>query len=104
MYKTNTYIPTQVFYKFNVKSSYGKAWGMLTYLVFLSLFVGMSSSRQFLRIKNDKELLHRYGDIPYMTISYTVNYKLHFCYYTPLGFGESLESRSTYMYIIKYVT
>lgn len=55
---------------------------------------GMSSSRQFLRIKNDKELLHTNGDIPYMTISYTVNYKLHFCYYTPLGFDVDSISYS----------
>ncbi|XP_062605027.1 uncharacterized protein LOC134266832, partial [Saccostrea cucullata] len=50
---------------------------------------GMSSSMQYLRIKNGKELLHKSGNIPYMRISYSVNYKLHFCYYTPTDFEET---------------
>lgn len=62
----------------------------------------MTSSRQFLRIKNDNELLHTNGDIPYMTISYTVNYKLYFCYYTPLGFGESTLSMFIYIFQINF--
>ena len=51
------------------------------------VFVGMKWSKQYLRIKNDADLFHTSGDIPYMTIAYTVNYKLYFCYYTAVEFG-----------------
>ncbi|XP_061168908.1 uncharacterized protein LOC133178176 [Saccostrea echinata] len=50
---------------------------------------GMGSSKQYLRIKNGKELLHTSGEIPYLRISYTTNYKLFFCYYTPTDFKET---------------
>ncbi|XP_022328869.2 uncharacterized protein LOC111127870 [Crassostrea virginica] len=51
--------------------------------------LGMKWSKQYLRIKNDVDLFHTSGDIPYMTIAYTVNYNLYFCYYTALEFDET---------------
>ncbi|XP_048737036.1 uncharacterized protein LOC125652111 isoform X1 [Ostrea edulis] len=52
---------------------------------------GMKASMQYLRIKNNREILHTSGDIPRLKISYKVNYSLDFCYYTPTNFDEKLS-------------
>ncbi|XP_061193575.1 uncharacterized protein LOC133201786 [Saccostrea echinata] len=50
---------------------------------------GMDSNKQYLRIKNEKDLLHTSGNIPYQSISYSTTYKLSFCYYTPTDLNET---------------
>ena len=64
------------------------------------VFEGMKWSKQYLRIKNDVDLFHTSGDIPYMTIAYTVNYNLYFCYYTALEFGKYFIPFSFYLHNI----
>ncbi|XP_048737046.2 uncharacterized protein LOC125652118 [Ostrea edulis] len=54
---------------------------------------GMISNKQYIRIKNKKrkKLFHTSGDTPHITISYIVNYRIDFCFYTPNNYNESLS-------------